>query len=116
MDVIHGHSSHHVKGIEVYQDKPILYGAGDLLNDYEGISGDEQFRADLVLMYFVTMEAAAGQLVQLRMTPMQIKHFRLNRVSPADALWLSELLTREGQPLGTRVEVTPDHTLMLNWH
>lgn len=115
VDIIHGHSSHHVKGIEVYRDKPILYGAGDLLDDYEGISGYEQFRADLVLMYFVTMESATGQLVQLRMTPMQIKHFRLNRVSPADALWLSELLTREGQPLGTRVELTPDHTLTLRW-
>lgn len=116
VDVIHGHSSHHVKGIEVYRDKPILYGAGDLLNDYEGISGHEEFRADLVLMYFLTMEPVTGQLVQLRMTPLQIKHFRLNRVSPADALWLSELLTREGQPLGTQVELTPDNTLTLNWH
>ncbi|MBC7235480.1 MAG: CapA family protein, partial [Chloroflexi bacterium] len=37
VDVIHGHSSHHVKGIEVYKGKPILYGCGDLINDYEGI-------------------------------------------------------------------------------
>jgi poly-gamma-glutamate synthesis protein (capsule biosynthesis protein) len=37
VDVIHGHSSHHVKGLEVYKDKPIIYGAGDFLNDYEGI-------------------------------------------------------------------------------
>ncbi|HER62854.1 MAG TPA: CapA family protein, partial [Desulfobacteraceae bacterium] len=51
-DLIHGHSSHHVKGIEVYRNKLILYGCGDFLNDYEGISGHEQFRADLTLMYF----------------------------------------------------------------
>ena len=38
VDVIHGHSSHHVKGIEVYRDRLILYGAGDLINDYEGLS------------------------------------------------------------------------------
>lgn len=34
--VIYGHSSHHAKGIEVYQGRLILYGCGDFLNDYEG--------------------------------------------------------------------------------
>ena len=47
VDLIHGHSSHHVKGIEVYRDKLILYGCGDFLNDYEGIGGYESFRTDL---------------------------------------------------------------------
>ncbi|HEY5602248.1 MAG TPA: CapA family protein, partial [Gammaproteobacteria bacterium] len=35
VDVIHGHSSHHFMGIEVYKDKPVIYGCGDFLNDYE---------------------------------------------------------------------------------
>jgi poly-gamma-glutamate synthesis protein (capsule biosynthesis protein) len=115
VDVIHGHSSHHVKGLEVYQGKPIIYGSGDLLNDYEGISGYEQFRADLALMYFVKLDPATGQLVEWQMTPMQIKYLRVNRASSADALWLSDLLNREGQPLGTRVEIDPDNTLTLRW-
>ena len=34
-DVVHGHSSHHPKGIEIYRGRAILYGCGDLLNDYE---------------------------------------------------------------------------------
>ena len=42
VDVIHGHSSHHPKGIEIYQDRPIMYGCGDFLNDYEGNSGHEE--------------------------------------------------------------------------
>ncbi len=37
IDLIHGHSSHHVKAFEVYKGKLILYGCGDFLNDYEGI-------------------------------------------------------------------------------
>ena len=37
VDVVYGHSSHHVKGLEVYRKKLILYGCGDFLNDYEGI-------------------------------------------------------------------------------
>ncbi|HYX46218.1 MAG TPA: CapA family protein, partial [Sphingomicrobium sp.] len=35
VDVVLGHSSHHPKSIEVRRDRPILYGAGDLINDYE---------------------------------------------------------------------------------
>jgi poly-gamma-glutamate capsule biosynthesis protein CapA/YwtB (metallophosphatase superfamily) len=115
VDVIHGHSSHHVKGIEVYKEKPILYGSGDFLNDYEGIGGYESFRDDLALMYFVSVEPSTGKLVHLQMTPMQIKHFRANRASSADALWLRDILNREGKKLGTRVEMSQDYTLTLRW-
>jgi poly-gamma-glutamate synthesis protein (capsule biosynthesis protein) len=115
VDVIHGHSSHHVKGIEVYKDKLILYGCGDFLNDYEGISGREEYRGDLSLMYFATVEPSIGRLVSLRMTPMQTKHFRKQRVSRADAEWLRDTLNREGKKLGTRVVLEPDKTLTLQW-
>jgi poly-gamma-glutamate synthesis protein (capsule biosynthesis protein) len=115
VDVIHGHSSHHVKGIEVYQEKPIIYGAGDFLNDYEGISGYEGYRSDLALMYFVSLDPATGKLLRLQMTPMQIRHFRLNRASRADALWLTDILNREGEALGTRVDMNQDNTLTLRW-
>lgn len=33
VDVVHGHSSHHVKGVEIHRGRLILYGCGDLLND-----------------------------------------------------------------------------------
>lgn len=36
IDLLHGHSSHHPMGIELYHGKAILYGCGDFLNDYEG--------------------------------------------------------------------------------
>ena len=50
VDIIHGHSPHHVKAIEVYCGKLILYGCGDFLDDYEGISGQKYFRSDLGLI------------------------------------------------------------------
>src|SRR3990172_4508531 len=65
-DVIHGHSSHHVRPIEVYRDRLILYGCGDFIDDYEGIEGYEAFRDDLALMYFATLDAASGELAELR--------------------------------------------------
>jgi poly-gamma-glutamate capsule biosynthesis protein CapA/YwtB (metallophosphatase superfamily) len=105
VDVVHGHSSHHPKGIEVYKGKPILYGCGDFLNDYEGIQGHEEFRTDLALMYFVTLDLATGDLVSLIMTPMQIRRFRLNDAQPDDVLWLQQVLDRESRPLGAKVEL-----------
>jgi poly-gamma-glutamate capsule biosynthesis protein CapA/YwtB (metallophosphatase superfamily) len=115
IDVIHGHSSHHPKPIEVYRGKPILYGCGDFLNDYEGIAGYEEFRSQLVLMYFVTVDPTTGSLIRLEMTPLQIKRFRLNHVSRQDAGWLRDTLTREGKQTGTEAMLTTGHRLVLQW-
>ena len=115
-DLVYGHSSHHVKGIEVYRQKLILYGCGDFLNDYEGISGYAQYRADLSLMYFPRLSAATGHLEALRMVPMQIKRFRTIHANAADAKWLHEVLNREGARLNTRVQLHEDNSLHLSWN
>ena len=115
VDLIHGHSSHHVKGIEVYKEKLIIYGCGDFLNDYEGISGYEDYRDDLSLMYFVSVEPLTGKLKYLHMTPTQIKRFKVNMASKADALWLRDILNREGKKFGTQVKLNKDNTLALQW-
>lgn len=114
VDVIHGHSSHHAKGIEVYNDRLIIYGCGDFINDYEGISGYEAYRDDLVLMYFVTLNAATGRLERFEITPLQIRRFRLHHASKADAVWLRDTLTREGKTLGTAFRVDASNTLLLD--
>ena len=115
VDIIHGHSSHHVKAIEVYKGKLILYGCGDFLNDYEGIGGYEEFRPDLALMYFATVDPASGNLVALQMTPTQIRRFKVNRASGTDARWLKDTLNREGAKFGTRVKLDKDKRLILHW-
>ena len=114
-DIIHGHSSHHVKAVEVYRDRLILYGCGDFLNDYEGIGGYEEFRADLSLMYFATVNSANGKLVSLQMTPTQIRRFKVNRTSRAAAMWLMNTLNREGASFGTRVKLDRNNRLTLHW-
>ena len=114
VDVIHGHSSHHPKGIEVYQDRPIMYGCGDFLNDYEGISGYEEYRDDLVLMYLVTMQPRSGKLVQFEMVPFQIKRFRLNYVSSGDAQWLKRTMNRECAKFGGHIELSETDRWMLD--
>jgi poly-gamma-glutamate capsule biosynthesis protein CapA/YwtB (metallophosphatase superfamily) len=112
--IVHGHSSHHVKTAEIYSDRLVLYGCGDFLNDYEGISGYEVFRSDLALMYLPAIDPRRGQVVEIQLVPMRIARFRLNRVGEADAKWLCGLLSQLGAPLGTRCEMAPDHTLTLH--
>ena len=113
IDLIHGHSSHHVQGIEIYRDRLIIYGCGDLINDYEGISGYEAFRDDLGFMYFATLNSSTGKLVNLAMIPTQIKLFRLQVASNVDLLWLKALLNREGSRFGTEVQWDHNKTLTL---
>jgi poly-gamma-glutamate capsule biosynthesis protein CapA/YwtB (metallophosphatase superfamily) len=115
VDVVHGHSSHHPLGIEVYRGRPILYGCGDFLNDYEGIAGYESYRGDLSLMYFLDVDPASGTLLRLRMTPMQTRRFRLNRASEKDARWLRMRLDRESRHLGSQVEAGLGGSLALRW-
>ena len=113
--IVHGHSSHHPLGIEVYRERPILYGCGDFLNDYEGIPGYEQFRSHLVLGYVVTMDPQTGTLRDLVCTPFNIRQFRLTRPSPADAEWLTDVLSREGRRLGTSVELSDEGAAVVRW-
>jgi poly-gamma-glutamate synthesis protein (capsule biosynthesis protein) len=115
VDLIHGHSSHHPQGIEVYRDKPIIYGCGDLLNDYEGIGGNEEFRSELSIMYFPTMDPTTGRLLRFELVPTLIRNFRLNRPSEKEIRWLAERMDREGRKLGTRMEFTDGDNLWLFW-
>ena len=112
---MHGHSSHHAKGIEVYRERPILYGCGDFINDYEGIEGHAAYRDDLPLMYLVTMTPGSGRLLRLEMVPLRIRNFRLQHASKAEAHWLRDMFDREGRKFGTRVELTAHRTLDLRW-
>lgn len=115
VDLVHGHSSHHAKGIEVYRDKLILYGCGDFLNDYEGIGGQHGFRGDLGLMYFPRLDPSSGCLLDLAMTPTRIRNLRVNLASRDEAAWLEAMLNREGAPFGTRAMRDAQNRLALRW-
>jgi poly-gamma-glutamate capsule biosynthesis protein CapA/YwtB (metallophosphatase superfamily) len=115
VDLVHGHSSHHPKAIEIYRDRLILYGCGDFINDYEGIAGYESFRDDLVLMYLPTLRARDGTLARLTMVPFQIRKFRLNYPTSEDATRVSCALDRESRRFGCHVERDEAGSLRLAW-
>lgn len=99
----------------MYRGKPVIYGCGDFINDYEGIGGNGLYRGELGLMYFVQMAPAAGRLAGVRLQPTRMRRFRVNRASAPDAAWLRETLNREGKRFGTSVEPDRDGALILRW-
>ena len=113
IDIVHGHSSHHPRPIEVYRGKLILYGCGDLINDYEGITGYEKYRDDLRLLYFASVAPDTGELVDLRMVPMQARSMRLRRASRADTKRLQTILDHVSLDLGARVDLESEGVLAI---
>ena len=67
-DIIFGHSSHVFRGIEFYKGRPILYGAGDFVDDY---AIDEIERNDQSFIY--VMEMAGGIPRGVRLYPTLIR-------------------------------------------
>ncbi|HEY3451570.1 MAG TPA: CapA family protein [Myxococcales bacterium] len=115
VDVVHGHSSHHVRAVEVYREKLILYGCGDLLDDYEGIRGYEAFRGDLGLLYFAQLDPAGGRLLQLELVPTTVRRFQVVRAGAEGTAWLRETLDRLGQATGTWTRAGGDGRLRLGF-
>jgi poly-gamma-glutamate synthesis protein (capsule biosynthesis protein) len=112
-DLIHGHSSHHPRPVEVYRGKLVLYGCGDLIDDYEGIGGYEEFRDDLRLLYLASVRPGTGTLDALRMVPMQARKMRLRRASSADSEWLRTVLEAISSRFGCRVTSLQDGVLFV---
>ncbi|TDX02933.1 CapA family protein [Kribbella sp. VKM Ac-2566] len=112
VDLVHGHSSHHLRPIEVYRDRLVLYGCGGLIDDYEGIAGYEHYRDDLRLLYFAGLEPT-GRLADLRMGVMQAHRIRLRPAGPRDREWSCRTLDEVSRGYGTRVRVDDDGLLRL---
>jgi poly-gamma-glutamate capsule biosynthesis protein CapA/YwtB (metallophosphatase superfamily) len=113
VDLVHGHSSHHPRPLEVYRKKLILYGCGDLVDDYEGISGHEEYRDDLRLLYLPRLDRTTGELAELKMAPLQARQMRLQRASSRDAEWLRKTLDKVSRRFGSRIDLGPDGLLAL---
>lgn len=111
--VVHGHSSHHPRPAEIYRGRLVLYGCGDLVNDYEGIGGYEGFRDDLRLLYLARLDADSGALRDLRMVPFQTRRLRLQHASADDSEWLAHTLDEACARYGTSVSVGADGALLL---
>ncbi|MGX9219528.1 CapA family protein [Massilia varians] len=99
--VVFGHSAHVFQGIELYQGCPILYAAGDLVDDYYV---DPDFRNDHQLLF--ELELAADALRRILLHPLFIARCRSNRADDAQADWIGRRMETLCRELGTRFEAT----------
>jgi poly-gamma-glutamate synthesis protein (capsule biosynthesis protein) len=108
VDVVHGHSSHHPRPIEVYRGRLIMYGCGDTIDDYEGIGTYESYRHELRLLYFASVETTG---TVLQMVPMRMRRMRLERAPDEDAEWLRATVEQMSGRFGTHVDNALDGVL-----
>ncbi len=104
VDLVFGHSSHHPKGIEIYHDRLILYGCGDLINDYEGIGGHEAYHPDLGLAFVIDIDTNTGRLSGVEIIPYIRRAFSLARPDEGTIQWLVDMLMRESHLMGWRMQ------------
>lgn len=83
MDMIHGHSSHYIRGLELYKGKLILYGAGDFINDYEKISTRYNKSGAL---YIVDIDNTTFDLLKLTFIPFETKHLQCTSITDMDQI------------------------------
>lgn len=116
VDLVHGHSSHHPRPLELYRGRPVLYGCGDFVDDYEGITGYEEFRDELRLLYLIALRGGPGPPADVRMVPFRARRLRLERASAADTAWLRTTLAEVCRGYGVRIGAEPDGTLTAGAH
>ena len=82
-DLIFGHSGHVFRGIEIYQGKPIIYCAGDFIDDY---AVDEVERNDESFIF--VLETEGGKIQKLQLYPTIIAEFqaRLAKSTKAEVI------------------------------
>ena len=123
VDLIHGHSSHHVQGVEVLQNPKgrkalVVYGCGDFVDDY---AVNERFRNDLSAAWRVGVRDSVGageetegklEITKLEVFPNRIKTFQAHLLEPDDGdhRWVTRKFRELCKEMGTQVdeELGPD--------
>lgn len=110
VDIVHGHSAHHVQGVEVHKGKPIIYGCGDFVDDY---AVDRRFRNDLGGVWKIVFrgDETVGKrglvMDRVEVFPTRCELFQVNVLDAGeeDHEWVVETIGRLSGELGTRVRL-----------
>ncbi|CAN7390178.1 CapA family protein [Massilia sp. LjRoot122] len=97
--IVFGHSAHVFQGIEVRDGCPILYAAGDLVDDYYV---DPAFRNDHQLLF--ELELDGGRLRRILLRPVFIAQCRTSPANTAQAIWIGRRMGALCRELGTRLD------------
>jgi poly-gamma-glutamate synthesis protein (capsule biosynthesis protein) len=98
VDIVFGHSCHVFRGIEIYRERPVIYCAGDFIDDY---AVDPVERNDRSFIYTVDLEEGRPRRISLQ--PTIIEGFRARLASSDDADAILDKMTSLCTSLGTRI-------------
>jgi poly-gamma-glutamate capsule biosynthesis protein CapA/YwtB (metallophosphatase superfamily) len=95
-DIVFGHSGHVFQGVEIYKRRPIIYCAGDFIDDY---AVDEVERNDESFVFVV--EISDGRIHRLRLHPTQIADCQATMARGERAAQIAEKMARLCTEMGT---------------
>ena len=99
VDVVHGHSAHVVQGVEVYRGRPILYDAGDFVDDY---AVKPELQNDRSALFELVVEE--GVVTALRIVPVEIADEASNRAEGEIVAWIRDRIRDRSSGFGTSFE------------
>lgn len=97
-DLVWGHGSHVVQGIELWHGNPILYDTGDFVDDY---AVDPRLRTDLSALFLVRVAPSA--IARIEVLPVRIADGQVNRACGRDRNWFARRFMALCAEFGTRV-------------
>ncbi|MFD1563317.1 CapA family protein [Haloarchaeobius amylolyticus] len=100
VDIVHGHSAHVFQAIEVHEGRPIIYDAGDFVDDYRV---DPELRNDRSFL-FVLSVTPDGDPLELRLHPTEIEDCAVDEASSEAAEWARERMRNLSAPFGTEFD------------
>lgn len=98
-DVFFGHSAHIFQGVELYRGKPILYDAGDVLDDY---AVDGELRNDWSVLFRVTFEG--DRFAGLEAWPLLLGYAHVGLAQGVDRSAIIARMRRLSDELGTSLQ------------
>ncbi|MFB6154409.1 MAG: CapA family protein [Haloferacaceae archaeon] len=101
VDLVHGHSAHVFQGVEVHEGVPILYDAGDFVDDY---AVDAELRNDRSFLFEVVVDAESTAIDRVRLVPTEIADCRVHRAAPSTAEWSRETVRERSAAYDTDFE------------
>ena len=97
VDVVHGHSAHVFKAVEVADGGLLMYDCGDFLDDY---AVDDALRNDRSFLFELTVDED-GTLRELRLVPVEIRYCAVHLADGPVAEWCRETMRERSREFGT---------------
>jgi len=97
-DLFFGHSAHIFQGIELHKGRPIIYDAGDFVDDYVV---DPELRNDWGLLF--RLEADGASVRRIELIPTVIRHRQVNHATGPEREAITERVEGLSAELGTTI-------------